>query len=62
MTGYEMEKVDEIISKKKVAGELLKVSECPHDNVVKEYFGGTHSDNVCLDCGMKSLIKNDFDK
>lgn len=60
MTGYEMEKVDEIISKKKATGKLLKVSECPHEKVVKEYYLGTHSDYVCLNCGMKSLSRDDF--
>lgn len=60
MTGYQMKEVDEIIKKKREEGKLLKVLECPHKNVVKEYFLGTHSDYACLDCGMKSLNRNEF--
>ena len=60
MSGYQMEEIDELIERKRDNNELLKILECPHENVVREYFLGTHSDYVCLDCGMKSLSRSDF--
>lgn len=36
--------------------------ECNHNKILKEYFGGTHSDYICADCGYSSTILSDFRK
>ncbi len=58
--GYEMLELNEIMKEKKRKGELIEMERCRHSNVVKEYYKGVLSDYTCMDCGMQSLNKKDF--
>lgn len=45
----------------KIAYEY-NIKECDHSQVVRLYYMGTHTDYGCMKCGMKSTVKEHFNK
>lgn len=60
MWNMQMNDVDFLIERKRNEGNLIPFKECEHKNLIKEYFAGTFSDYVCLDCGVKAFNKSYF--
>lgn len=60
MEKYLLEEAEDILKDKEKRGKMLKLLDCTHQGLIKSYQLGIFNTYICLDCGLKSLDRNDF--